>query len=157
MPSIRSELEAIMNEWKAKVEAAIPQMCAEIAKELEPEFKRIVSDAIDGFYFYPQGQVYNRTGNFDSAKNSTKVYASGTSIIIHVGEETMSSYLGAYGKPLDPSTAFDFFYMQGEHGHGWMNIGYSYPPYQYVESQLNSAKIDRLIQNAVGKVIDSLF
>ena len=156
MSDLKSVLNDIMNEYKNKVIQSIPKMTQQIAIDLEPQFKEIVSTAIDGFYMNAQPKMYDRTGNFDSIKDSVKVSASRNEVTIHVGEENMSSYPGMFGQALDSSTAFDYFYLNGEHGHGKWNIGYSYPPFQYVEDKLNSIEVQNVISNSVQKILDDI-
>lgn len=156
MSDLRGVLNQIMEDFNKKIVTSIPLITSQIALDLEPKFKEIVSTAIDGFYMNAQPKVYNRTGNFDNMKNSVKVSSTPRSIIIEVGEDTMSDYPGMYNQSLDASTAFDYFYMNGEHGHGKWCIGYSYPPDEYVESQLNSAEIDNIIGNSIDKVLNTI-
>lgn len=154
MSGLEGVLNEIMADFKKKIEDVIPTIPPKIATDLEPEFKKIISTAIDGFYYFPQGKFYKRTGNFNSVKDSVRVYGTSSSLVIYVGEDTMSSYPGMFNQPLDASTAFDYFYMNGEHGHGKWNIGYSYSPDKYVEDQ--SGYIETLIGNSIGEILNSL-
>ena len=61
----------------------------------------------------------------------------------------MDTYPGWLGQPLNIATAFDYMFMNGEHGHGRWMMHQSIPPFEIV---------DKDFQNGFGghvqKIID---
>ena len=57
---------------------------------------------------------------------------------------------------LQPSTAFDFMFMNGEHGHGRWMMHRSIPPYIYVDADIQDVfggRINKVINNIIEKIL----
>ena len=67
----------------------------------------------------------------------------------------MDSYAGWFGQTLQSSTAFDYMFMNGQHGHGQWMMRQSLPPYMYVERDIESGFGERL-GDIVNKKIDEI-
>ena len=54
------------------------------------------------------------------------------------------------------STAFDYMFMDGEHGHGKWMMHQSLPPYMYVERDIESGfggRLDKIINSRIEQIL----
>ena len=57
---------------------------------------------------------------------------------------------------LNASIAFDYMFMNGEHGHGHWMMHRSIPPYMYVERDIESGfngRLDKIINKRVDEIL----
>lgn len=163
MGRVALPVNEITENVKEKIVTAVernkPRIIKSAAKAIEFEIKKYTSTAIDGYYMFPQGRIYERTGTFDDMKNSVKIEVEGNSIYASIGDD-MSSYPGMFGMSLDGDVAWNYMFEQGEHGHGKYNIGYSMPPIQYVQNKIDSGmiqkKVDEIATKEVVKIVEEV-
>jgi hypothetical protein len=102
-------------------------------------------------------QAYQRTNNFMNVLKSARTSGKGNVISMSVDSGYMNSYPSWIGgNKLQPSTAFDFFFMGGEHGNGRWMMKQSLPPYMYVDADIESGfggYINKIIDKEVDKIL----
>ena len=80
---------------------------------------------------------------------SARTTVSGNILNLQADCFLMNTYPGWLGQPLNAATAFDYMFMNGEHGYGRWMMHQSIPPFEIV---------DRDFQNGFGgrvqKIID---
>ena len=131
-----------------------------IAEEIAPEVNELLKESVrfslvDWYNDYTP-QSYERTYNFMKILDGTKTSGNGKTITMSVDSGSMNSYPGFWGNSLQPGTAFDFFFMNGEHGHGRWMMHRSIPPYMSVDADIADGfggRINKVINNAVNKIL----
>lgn len=101
-------------------------------------------------------QSYERTYNFMKILDSTRTRGKGNILRFSVDSGAMDSYVGWFGQSLQPSTAFDYMFMDGEHGHGKWMMHQSLPPYMYVERDIESGfggRLDKIVNNRIDQIL----
>jgi hypothetical protein len=132
-------------------------MAEECAQEVNELFKESVRYSIVDYYNDYDPLNYQRTYNFmngvlDSARTSGK----GNILTMSVNSGLMNSYPSWIGgKNLQPSTAFDFFFIKGEHGHGRWMMKRSLPPQMYVDADVSDGFGGR-VYGIISKTIDRI-
>ena len=124
-------------------------LAKEVASEINKLFKESVGYALVDWYNSYDPKMYRRTNNFMTVSQSAKTVGNGKYLTMTVDSSLMNDYEGFEVKPystyekqtLYADTAFDFFFNQGEHGHGRWMMKQSIPPFWY---------IDRDIQDGFG-------
>lgn len=153
MGKIENELNKILDEYKKKIIQSVPKMARQIAIDADPEYKKLVGEAITNYYSthrgdFSEGRLENMTG---------KIYAKGTSLIFEDSEENVPNYHGFWGQELTNEGAFDLMYLQGEHGNNFWHVADTTPPpFDYVEQELNNGRLDNIIENSVDNVLDNI-
>lgn len=131
-----------------------------IAKEVAPEvnelLKESVLDSLTDYYGAYDPEWYKRTNNFLSVYRSAKTTGVGNTITMSVSDDYMHDYPGFWKKPLYSSAALDFFFKEGEHGHGSWMMKQSLPPYDYVERNIADGFNGRIQEIINKKVKESL-
>ena len=131
-----------------------------IAEEVAPQANKLLKESvryslIDWYNDYTP-QSYERTYNFMKILDSTRTRGKGNVLRFSVDSGAMDSYVGWLGQSLQPSTAFDYMFMDGEHGNGkWMKHQ-SLPPYMYVERDIESGfdgRLDKIINNRIEQIL----
>ena len=133
-------------------------LAEEVTQDVERLFKVSVYQSLAkwyGDYHSSYDNIYNLMLITESACASGKRNL----LSLSVDSGYMSNYPGWYNKELYASTAFDFMFMNGEHGHGrWQKAISSPSPYLYVDSQIQSGFdgkaydiINKKISNILGK------
>lgn len=131
-----------------------------LAEEIAPSVNELLKESvrfslIDWYNDYTP-QVYKRTYNFMRVLDNTKTSGVGNLITMYVDSGDMDSYTGFFGKPLQPSLTFDFFFVKGEHGHGRWMMHRSLPPYMYVDSDISDGfggRINKVIDSAIERIL----
>ena len=132
-----------------------------LAEEIAPEVNKLLKESvrfslIDWYNDY-EPQFYERTRNFMNVLENTRTSGKGNTLIMSVDSGSMGTYPGFFDKPLQPSTAFDYFFMNGEHGHGKWMMHQSLPPYMYVENDIYDGfggRVNTIINNRIGKILN---
>lgn len=149
-----------------------------VTSEITPHVNRLLKESvgrslIDWYNDYDQ-KSYDRTYNFMKILDNTRTSGKGNILTLSVDSGSMQNYSGWNGKvynntytigkisekyngqKLNASIAFDFMFMNGEHGHGkWMKHQ-SIPPYMYVDRDIESGwygQLDKLINNKLDKIL----
>ncbi len=131
-----------------------------LGEEIAPAVNELLNESvyrslIDWYNDYDP-EDYERTNNFMRILESTRTSAKGNLITMTVDSDSMNSYPGFFNQSLQPSTAFDFMFMNGEHGHGHWMMHQSTPSYLYVESEIYSGfkgKVNKVINNTIERIL----
>ena len=125
-----------LNDLISKLENLNNNLAEEIAPEVNKLLKESVNSSLVDWYNAYDPKVYKRTNNFMRSSNSAKTTGEGNTLIMSVDSSSMSDYPGFWGQTLDADAAFDFFFMNGEHGHGKYMMHQSLPLYMAIENDI---------------------
>lgn len=145
-----------LNDLIKKLDRIENHIGEEIAPSVNKLLKESVLVSLVAWYNDYKPKTYDRTYNFMKILDNTRASGKGNVIYMSVDSGSMNLYKGYSNKPLQPSTAFDFFFMNGEHGHGNWLMHTSTPPYLYVESDIYNGfggRINDAINDAIGKIL----
>ena len=145
-----------LNELISKLEKLNNNLAEEIAPEVNKLFKESVNISLVDWYNDYDPKVYKRTNNFMRSSNSAKTTGEGNILIMSVDSSPMSDYPGFWGQTLDADAAFDFFFMNGEHGHGKFMMHQSLPPYMAIESDISDGfggRIDGIVDEKIRQIL----
>lgn len=147
----------------------VKQVEKQLAKEVTPEinklFKESVYDSLIQWYSEYSPNIYQRTNNFMNVYKSVNTSCRGNILTMRVDSSFMNDYLG-FDIPPYPSyerqtlyanTAFDFMFMNGEHGHGRWMMHQSISPFDRVDRDFRNGfggKVQKIIN---GKAKEILF
>lgn len=141
------------------------QLAKEVAPEINKLFKESVYDSLIQWYSEYSPNIYQRTNNFMNVYKSANTLCRGNILTMRVDSSLMNDYLG-FDIPPYPSyerqtlytnTAFDFMFMNGEHGHGRWMMHQSIPPFDRVDKDFRNGfggKVQKIIN---GKAKEILF
>ena len=107
----------IYGDFKKKLDRIENHLAEEIAPQANELLKESVRFSLVDWYNDYTPQSYERTYNFMKILDNTKTRGKRNVLSFIVDSGSMNSYSGFYGNSLQPSTAFDFMFMNGEHGH----------------------------------------
>lgn len=139
-----------------QVESLQKNIAKEVAPEINKLFKESVAHSLVDYYNSYDPFWYTRTNNFIGVYKSAKTTANGNIVTMSVSDEYMHDYPGFWGKPLYSSAALDFFFKNGEHGHGKWMVKQSLPPAMYVERDIEDGfgdRIQKIINDKVKKLL----
>ena len=154
----------IYGDFKKKLDRIENHLAEEVAPQANELLKESVRFSLVDWYNDYTPQSYERTYNFMKILDNTKTRGKRNVLSFVVDSGSMNSYSGFYGNSLQPSTAFDFMFMNGEHGHDkkgfegkhhWM-MRRSLPPYMYVERDIESGfggRLDTIINNRIEEIL----
>ena len=128
----------------------------EIAPAVNDLLKESVRRSLIDWYNDYEPESYKRTYNFMKILDNTKTSGRGNLITMTIDSGSMNYYPGFANSALQPSTAFDFFFVKGEHGHGKWMMHQSIPPYIHVESDIYDGfggRINKVINNTIEKIL----
>ena len=147
-----------------KAEKINKQLPKEVAPEINKLFKESVYDSLIQWYSEYSPNMYQRTNNFMNVYKSANTSCHGNILTMRVDSSFMNDYLGfdippysTYEKQtLYADTAFDFMFMNGEHGHGRWMMHQSTPPYELIDRDFQSGFGGR-VQEIINKKAKELF
>ena len=146
----------IYGDFKKKLDRIENHLAEEVAPQANELLKESVRFSLVDWYNDYTPQSYERTYNFMKILDNTKTRGKRNILSFIVDSGSMDSYPGFYGNSLQPSTAFDFMFMNGEHGHGKWMMHRSLPPYMYVERDIESGfggRLDTIINNRIEEIL----
>lgn len=146
----------IYGDFKKKLDRIENHLAEEVAPQANELLKESVRFSLVDWYNDYTPQSYERTYNFMKILDNTKTRGERNTLSFIVDSGSMDSYPGFYGNSLQPSTAFDFMFMNGEHGHGKWMMHRSLPPYMYVERDIESGfggRLDKIINNRIEEIL----
>lgn len=146
----------IYNDLKKKIDRIENHLAEEIAPQVNELLKESVRYALVDWYNDYTPKFYERTYNFMKILDNTKTSGRGNLLTMSIDSGSMNKYVGWFGQSLQPSTAFDYMFIDGEHGHGKLKMSQSLPPYMYVEEDIESGfggRLDRIINNRIEKIL----
>ena len=141
------------------------QLAKEVAPEINKLFKESVYDSLIQWYSEYSPNIYQRTNNFMNVYKSANTLCRGNILTMRVDSSLMNDYLG-FDIPPYPSyerqtlyanTAFDFMFMNGEHGHGRWMMHQSIPPFDRVDKDFRNGFGGKVQKNINGKAKEILF
>lgn len=154
----------IYGDFKKKLDRIENHLAEEVAPQANELLKESVRFSLVDWYNDYTPQSYERTYNFMKILDNTKTRGERNILSFIVDSDAMSDYQGWKNKSLDASVAFDFMFMNGEHGHDkkgfegkhhWM-MHRSLPPYMYVERDIESGfggRLDKIINNRIEEIL----
>lgn len=132
-------------------------LAEEIAPQVNNLLKESVAHSLIDWYNDYEPKIYQRTNNFMNILNNTRTSGKGNLLILTVDSDGMNSYPSFFGgNSLQPSIAFDFMFIDGEHGHGRWMMYRSLPPYMYVDRDISNAfngRINQIMNNTIVKIL----
>ena len=146
----------IYGDFKKKLDRIENHLAEEVAPQANELLKESVRFSLVDWYNDYTPQSYERTYNFMKVLDNTKTRGKRNILSFIVDSGSMNSYSGFYDNSLQPSTAFDFMFMNGEHGHGKWTMHRSLPPYMYVERDIESGfggRLDKIINNRIEEIL----
>lgn len=146
------------NDWEKRLKRIEKNLANEVAPKIRDVFKETVSTSLTDWYADYSRRLYKRTFNFLSVLDSVKVKGNGNLLSLSVDSGYMSSYPGFRGQSLQPSTAFDYMFINGEHGHGDLCMHVSFPPYSYIDNAIQhkfEGRTDHIIDDVVGRILQN--
>lgn len=157
-----------------KYQKAAENIASKVAPEINKLLKESVEKSIAEYYKSYTPEDYQRTYNFMKVVDSSKTTGNGNNLIMSVNSGYMNNYPGFSGRgygntysiderphkyehpKLNASIAFDFFFKNGEHGHGdWLKAT-STPPDELVQKDIDSkfdGKANKIILDALNKEV----
>lgn len=132
------------------------RLAREIAPSVDKLFKESVTFSVIDFYNSYNPQIYERTNNFLNIAEHTKTVCSGNKITMTASSEYMHPYPGFWKQQLNAESAFDMFFMHGEHGHGKWLMHTSVPPFMQVDNDIDSGfdgRIMSIMNNSIRKIL----
>ena len=145
-----------LNDLIKKLNRIKNHLAEEIASDVNELLKESVRLALIDWYNDYDPKMYKRTYNFMKILDNTKTSGKGNLITMFVDSGSMDSYMGFWGQSLQPSTAFNFMFMNGEHGHGRWMMHQSLPPYIYIDADISDGfggRINKVIDNAISRIL----
>lgn len=148
-------------------------LAEEIAPDINELLKESVRSSLIDWYNDYNPRDYIRTNNLMNILENTRTSGKGNLLTMFVDSGSMSNYPGwngyGYGnsytigksekysnQKLNASIAFDFMFMNGEHGHGkWMKHQ-SLPLYMYVDADISNGfggRANKVINDKIGKIL----
>lgn len=148
--SLYSDFEKKMNRIKNHI-------AEEVAPQVNELLKESVTYSLIDWYNDYEPEVYQRTNNFMNILNNTWTSGKGNLLTMTVNSGSMNSYPSFFGgKSLEPSAAFDFMFMGGEHGHGKWMMHRSLPPYMYVDRDISTGwdgRLDKIVNKKIEEIL----
>lgn len=146
------------------VKQAEKQLAKEVTPEINKLFKESVYNSLIEWYNDYSPNMYQRTNNFMSVYKSATTSCHGNILTMRVDSSFMNDYQGfdippypSYEKQtLYANTAFDFMFMNGEHGHGRWMMHQSVPPFDKVDRDFRSGfggKVQKIINNKAKEIL----
>jgi len=143
-------------DFKKKLDRIENHIAEEVAPQANELLKESVRYSLIDWYNDYTPQSYERTYNFMKILDSTRTRGKGNVLHFSVDSGAMDSYVGWFDQSLQPSTAFDYMFMDGEHGHGKWMMHQSLPLYMYVERDIESgfgSRLDKIINNRIDQIL----
>jgi len=135
------------------IEKAYEEVEKEFNNILPAKINEFMSDAIDQFYSFPPGKVYERTNQFSKGRTLFNFFITSGGRVweLNYGEGFPSypatSVKGKWSRkhPWPGDEAWGVLFEAGMHGTGKMNIGVTKPtPYEIVDEKIKK-EIDELV------------
>lgn len=154
----------LLDDLERKLKAIENNLAEEVAKDTNKLFEDSVRYALVDWYNGYDPTVYKRTNNFMNVLKTARTSGKGNLLTFSVSSGDMRTYKGfdippykGYQKQsLQPSTAFDFMWNAGEHGHGYWQKAQSLPtPDMYVDRDVSTG-FDGRLDDIVNKKIDEI-
>ncbi len=145
-----------LSDLNDKIRIIENHLAEEVAPEVNELLKESVRFSLIDWYNDYDPKSYERTYNFMKILDNTKTKGKGNRLTMTVDSGVMNSYPGFWGQKLQPSTAFDYMFMNGEHGHGRWMMHRSLPPYMYVERDIESGfggQLDKIINKKIEEIL----
>jgi hypothetical protein len=147
-----------IDDFARKLDRLQNHMAEEVAPEVNKLFKESVQYSMVDYYNDYDPLAYQRTYNFmNGVINSARTSGKGNILTMSVDSGFMSSYSSWIGgRDLQPSTAFDYFFMNGEHGHGRWMMKRSLPPQMYVDADVRNGfggQVYKIISKTIDRIL----
>lgn len=146
----------LYSDLKKKLDRIENHIAEEVAPQVNELLKESVRYSLIDWYNDYEPKIYERTYNFMKILDDTRTSGKKNVLTMSIGSSAMNSYSSFFGgKSLEPSTAFNYMFMNGEHGHGRYMMHRSLPPYMYVDRDISTGWDGRL-NKIVNKKIEEI-
>lgn len=146
------------------VKKAEKKLTKEVAPEINELFKDSVRFSLLEWYENYDPKIYRRTSNFLSVYQTARTTSHNNILTMTVDSSLMNDYPGfdippyeGYEKQvLYANAAFDFMFMEGEHGHGRWMVRRSIPPFWVVDSDIQdgfNGRAQEIINKKAKKIL----
>ena len=153
-----------LDDLAKKLEVIENHLAEEVAPQVNELLKESVRFALIDWYNDYDPRSYIRTYNFMKILKGTRTSGKGNLLTLSIDSGYMDSYKGFDDPPyeeyvrkkLQPSTAFDYMWMEGEHGHGNWMMHKSIPPYMYVERDIADGfggRLDKIVNKKIDEIL----
>ena len=140
------------------------QLAKEVAPEINKLFKESVYDSLIQWYSEYSPNMYQRTNNFMNVYKSANTSCHGNILTMSVDSSFMNDYPGFDIPPyptykrqtLYANTAFDFMFINGEHGHGRWMMHQSISPFDRVDRDFRNGfggKVQKIINDKAKEIL----
>lgn len=146
-----------VSEWEKKLNRIENHIAEEMAPQVNNLLKKSVQFHLSEWYNDYSPHVYQRTNNFMRVMDSVRTSGKGKLLTMTVDSGYMNTY-PSYDeeKFLQPSAAFDFMFMDGEHGHGFLMAHRSTPPFEDIDDDICSGfngRANTVCNNALERIL----
>lgn len=131
-----------------------------IAEDVAPKANKLLKESIRfslvEWYNNYDPIMYERTYNFMKVEDGARASGRGSILTLTVDPGHMNNYPGFGGKALSASAAFDYFFVNGEHGHGKWMMKRSTPPAWYLEDNIYDmfgGRLDKIANETIEKIL----
>lgn len=147
----------LYSDFKRKLDRIENHIAEEVAPQVNELLKESVRYSLIDWYNDYEPRAYERTYNFMKILDDTRTSGRKNILTMSIGSSAMNSYPSFFGgNSLQPSTAFDFMFMNGEHGHGRYMMHRSLPPYMYVDRDISTGwngRLDKIVNNKIEEIL----
>lgn len=146
----------VFDDLTKKIKVIQNNLAEEVAPQVNELLKESVRYSLVDWYNDYEPIKYTRTYNFMNILDNTRTSGKGNILTMSIDSGLMGSYVGWFGQNLSPSTAFDYMFMNGEHGHGQWMMHKSLPPYMYVERDIRSGwdgRLNKIVNNKIEQIL----
>lgn len=146
----------LYSDFEKKMDWIKTHIAEEIAPQINKLLRESVSYSLIDWYNDYEPKKYKRTYNFMNTLNNTWTKGKGNLLTMIVDSGSMNAYPSfSGGKSVEPSKAFDFMFINGEHGHGRYMMHRSLPPYMYVDRDISTGW-DGRASKIINKKMDEI-
>lgn len=153
-----------LDDLEQKLKVIENNLAEEVAPKVNELFKDSIRFSLVDWYNDYEPNMYKRTYNFMKALNTARTSGKGNLLTMSLSSGSMNSYKGfdippykGYErKTLQPSTAYDYMWNDGEHGHGKWMMHKSMPPHQYVDRDIHDGfggQLDKIVNNKIDEIL----
>ena len=138
------------------VKTAEKQLAKEVTPEINELFKDSVAKSLLAWYSDYTPRDYIRTNNFMDVYRTANTTVNNNVLTMTVDHSMMFDYPGWGKTSLSSDTAFDFMFMNGEHGHGHWMMYQSTPPFEVIDRDFQSGfggRVQKIIDNKARKIL----
>lgn len=147
----------LYSDFEKKMNRIKNHIAEEVAPQVNNLLKESVSYSLIDWYNDYEPKTYERTYNFMKILERTRTIGKGNILTFSIDSSAMTPYQGFNkSQPLNTGTAFDYMFMNGEHGHGRWMMHRSLPPYMYVDRDISTGwdgRLDKIVNKKIEEIL----